>query len=99
METALRVDPSVLREVAANQESVSAFVSQMAAGNTMSSAATAMTGLSSGAACVFVGTVLDTVAGTVGQQLSTHSTRLAAAADMYHRADEELGRRLKRLSE
>jgi hypothetical protein len=95
----LRVDPARLRAAAAAQAEVGAFVSGMATGQAMTSAADAMPGLASGAAAQFAGTVLDGVAGKVCGELSTHSDRLASAADLYSRADEELGQRLRRLTE
>ena len=99
MTSVLRVDPALLRDVAAAQEDVGAFVSAMTAGRAMTDAALSMDGLSSGAACEFAGAVFDSVARTVGEQLTDHSTKLAAAADLYHRADEELGSRLRHLAE
>jgi hypothetical protein len=75
----LRVDPARLRAAAAAQAEVGAFVSGMATGQAMTSAADAMPGLASGAAAQFAGTVLDGVAGKVSGELSTHSDRLASA--------------------
>jgi hypothetical protein len=99
MPSTLRVDPSRLHEAAAAQSDVAAFVSGLATGQSMSRAATGMTGLLSGAACHFVGAAFDDVAATISEELNGHSSHLVRAADAYHQADEELGRRLKRLAE
>jgi hypothetical protein len=99
MASTLRVDPSRLHEAAAAQSDVGAFVSSLATGQSMSRAATGMAGLLSGAACQFVGAAFDDAAATISEELNSHSSHLARAADAYHRADEELCRRLKRLAQ
>jgi hypothetical protein len=58
-----------------------------------------MSGLLSETACQFAGTMFDTAASTVHEQLTDHSTKLSAAADYYQRADEEFARRLKTFTE
>jgi hypothetical protein len=92
----LRVDPRRLREAAHAQAEVSTFVSSMGTGQAMASAGTGMSGLLSEAACQYAGTVFDTAAGAVHDELTAHSANLSAAADHYHRVDEEFGRRLRK---
>lgn len=99
MASTLRVDPAGLRAAATAQAEVGAFVSGMGVGQSLASAANAMPGLLCGAACQFAGTVFDDVAHKVSGELSAHSNRLSSAADSYYRADDELGRRLRRLAE
>ena len=88
-----------LRTAADAQAEVSAFVSGMAAGESIASAADAMPGLQSGAACQFASTVLDGAAAAVRADLSAHAANLISAADSYLRADDELGRRMRSLAE
>jgi Excreted virulence factor EspC, type VII ESX diderm len=95
MSTSLRVDPAQLRAAAAAHANVSAFVSSMGAGQSMATAGTDMSGLLSEGACLFAGTVLDTEASAVHDELTTHAKNLATAADHYHQTDERLGRRLR----
>ena len=94
----LRVDPGRLRTAAAAQTEVGTFVSAMGTGQAMASAGTGMSGLLSEGACQFAGTMFDTAAGAAHEELTAHSTNLSAAADQYHRADEELGRRLRQIA-
>jgi hypothetical protein len=98
MATTLRVDPQRLRTAAAAQTDVGTLVAAMGAGRSMASASAAMPGLLSEAACQFAGTMFDTAASSVDEELKAHSTNLSAAADHYHRVDEELGRRLRDLA-
>lgn len=95
----MRVDPERLRAAAAAQTEVSTFVSGMAAGQSITSAGTGMSGLLSEAACEFAGTAFDTAAGVVHEELTAHSAKLSAAADRYHQIDEELGRRLRKFAQ
>ena len=95
----LRVDPERLRRAAAAQTEVGTFVSGMATGQSMASAATGMSGLLSEGACQFAGATFDTAAGAVHEELTAHSTNLSAAADRYHQIDEELGRRLRKIAQ
>ena len=95
----LRVDPEHLRTAAAAQAKVGTFVSGMAAGQSVASAGSGMSGLLSAGACQFAGTTLDTAAGAVHEELTAHSTNLSAAADLYHRTDEDFGRRLRNLTQ
>jgi hypothetical protein len=94
----LRVDPEHLRTAAAAQVKVGTYVSGMATGQSMASAGAGMSGLLSGGACQFAGTAFDTAAGAVHDELAAHSTKLSAAADRYHRTDEDFGRRLRNLT-
>jgi len=92
----LLVDPTHLRNAAKAQADVGTFVSGMTNGQSMASGGADMAGLLSETACQFAGTLLDTAASTVHEALSDHSTKLGAAADHYHRMDEEFGRRLRK---
>jgi len=84
---------------AAAQAEVGTFVSGMATGQSMASAGAGMSGLLSEGACQFAGAAFDTAAGKVHAELSAHSTKLSAAADLYQRTDEDFGRRLRKLSQ
>jgi hypothetical protein len=95
----LRVDPAHLRTAAQAQSDVGAFVSGMDTGRTMAGAADGGPGLLSEAACRFAATVFDGAAGAVHRELTAHSTKLTAAAEQYHRADEEFARRLRELAD
>jgi hypothetical protein len=95
----LRVDPERLRTAAAAQTEVGTFVSDMATGQSITSAGTGMSGLLSEGACQFAGTAFDTAAGAVHEELTAHSAKLSAAADRYHQIDEELGRRLRKFTQ
>lgn len=99
MAATLRVDPARLRAAAAAEAQVGDSVSRMGVGRSLFDAADGMPGLLSGAACQFAGAIFDAAAGRVRDELSTHSGKLSTAADHYHRADDELGRRLRRLAE
>ena len=88
-----------LRAAADAQVEVGAFVSAMAAGESLASAANAMSGLQSGTGCQFASTVLDGAAQRVSTELSLHSNNLTSAGGSYLRADDELGRRLMSLAE
>ena len=94
----MRVDPAQLRTAAAAQTEVGTFVSGMAAGQSMTTAGTGMSGLLTEGACQFAGTIFDTATAAVHDELAAHSTNLSSAADQYHRTDEELGRRLSKLA-
>jgi hypothetical protein len=54
----------------------------------MASAGSSMSGLLSETACQFAGTMFDTSARTVHDELTAPSTNLAAAADQYSQVDE-----------
>lgn len=95
----LRVDPEHLRTAAAAQTEVGTFVSGMATGQSMASAGAGMSGLLSEGACEFAGVAFDTAAGKVHDELTAHSAKLTAAADRYHRTDEDFGRRLRELTQ
>lgn len=94
MGATLRVDPERLRRAARTQAEVSTFVSAMAVGQTLTTAGSGLPGFQSEAACGLAGSIFDAASTAVHDELSTHSTRLSAAADQYHRMDGELGRRL-----
>jgi hypothetical protein len=99
MGATLRVNPDQLLKVAAAQEAVATFVSGLGAGQPMASAGTGMSGLLIEQACQFAGSTFDTAARAVHDELTSHSTNLAAAADQYLRTDEQFGRRLRALTE
>jgi hypothetical protein len=99
MAATLRVDPEQLRKAAAAQAEVGTFVSGIVSGQPMASAATGMSGLLSEEACHFAGTAFTTAATAVHDELTAHSTNLSAAADHYHRTDEEFGGRLRKLTQ
>lgn len=98
MGATLRVNPEVLRTAAAAQNEVKAFVSGLALGQSLTTAGTGMTGLSTEGACQLVGTTFDTAATSVHDDLSAHADNLTTAADRYHRTDETLGRGLRRIA-
>lgn len=91
---ALRVAPDRLHGAARAQTDVGTFVSGLATGQSMASAGTGMSGLLSAGACRFAGSVFDSAAKAVHEELTAHSANLTAAADRYHRTDEEFSRRL-----
>ena len=95
MASSLRVDPSALCATAATESGVAGFMAELPVAQSMTRAAGNLADLLSGSACRIVGDVLDDVARTLADELSTHSERLAAAAERYRRADEDLGRRLR----
>jgi hypothetical protein len=96
--TTLLVDPAHLRNAAQAQEEVGTFVSAMTNGQSLTSSSAGMSGLLSDEACTFAGTTFDTAASAVHEALTDHSTKLSAAADHYHRMDEEFGRRLRKFA-
>jgi hypothetical protein len=99
MGATLRVDPARLRTAAEAQTEVSTFVSGMATGQSMTHAGSGMSGLLTEGACQFAGTIFDTAATAVHEELTAHSANLSSAADHYHRTDEELGRRLRKIAQ
>ncbi|MCW2589116.1 MAG: secretion-associated protein [Mycobacterium sp.] len=92
------VDPTHLCTAAQAQADVGTFVSGMTNGQSMASGGAGMSGLLSETACQFAGTMFDTAASAVHEELTDHSTKLSAAADHYHRMDEEFGRRLRKFA-
>jgi hypothetical protein len=94
----LLVDPTHLRSAAQAQADVGTFVSAMNNGQSVASGGAGMSGLLSQTACQFAAALLDTAASTVLEALTDHSTKLSAAADHYHRMDEEFGRRLRKFA-
>lgn len=84
---------------AAAQAEVGTFVSGIGSSQPMASAVAGMSGLLSEAACHFAGTMFTTAATAVHDELTAHSTNLSAAADQYHRTDEEFGGRLRKLAQ
>lgn len=95
----LRVDPARLRTAAEAQAEVGAFVSGMSTGRAITNAVGSGAGLLSESACQFAATTFDAAAGTVHEELTAHSTNLSAAADRYHRTDEDFARRLRTIAE
>lgn len=94
----MRVDPDRLRQAAEAQTDVSGFIAGMAAGQSLTAAGDGMAGLVSETACRFAATVLDDASTAVHDALTSHATRLTAAADHYRRMDEQLGSRLRTFS-
>jgi hypothetical protein len=74
------------------------FVSAMKSGQSVARGGAWISGLLSEGACQFAGTIFDTAASAVHKELTDHSTKLSAAADHYHRMDEEFGRRLRKFA-
>lgn len=99
MASTLRVDPEQLRTVAAAQVDVSAYVSTMGAGRSLTAVVQSMAGLQSATASLVVGAVLDEVARQISSDLATHADRLVSAADRYCTADDELAGRLRRIAD
>lgn len=89
------VDPTHLRDAAQAQADVSSFVSGMDSGTSVASSGAHVAGLQSESACQFVGDLVTSATTAVHEALTDHSTKLAAAAEKYHRMDEEFGRRLR----
>jgi hypothetical protein len=58
-----------------------------------------MAGLLTETACQFAGSMFDTAASTVHDELTAHSTNLSAAADKYNQVDEQFARRLHKLAQ
>lgn len=91
----LRVDPEALRKSAAAQVSVRDAVSELDAAQSISGAGAGVTGLTTEGACQFASSVVGSALSAVREDLTAHSSSLSTAADHYHRADVELGRRLR----
>ncbi len=71
-----------------------AAVSGLNVGQPLSTAAAAMPGLQSGAACGEAASVVDGAARTLGSGVGAHAEKLTSAADAYRRTDDEYARRL-----
>jgi len=93
----LRVEPAALRDAARAQTDVGAAVSGLDVGALMSGAGAGMSGMASAGACQFVGAVVDSALATVGEELNSHSEKLARAADLYEQSDAKSGDRIRRL--
>lgn len=94
MASNLRVDPSRLVAAASAEGDVGAFISAMAAGQSLIGAAGGMSQLHSGAAIEFAASAIDQVSAAIHAELTAHAAKLSTAADTYRRTDEGLGRRL-----
>jgi hypothetical protein len=81
----LRVDPAALRDAARAQTDVGGVVSGLDVGTSMSGAGQ------------FVGAVVDSALGAVGEELNSHSEKLARAADLYEQSDAKSGDSIRRL--
>jgi hypothetical protein len=99
MAATLRVDPEQLCSAAAAQVDVSTFVAGMGVGQSMAGARSGMSGLLSEGACQLAGTIFDAAASAVRDELTAHSINLSTAADQYQRMDEDVGRRLRTLTQ
>ncbi|WP_422743624.1 type VII secretion target [Mycobacterium sp. WMMD1722] len=92
MAAPLRVDPEVLRSAAALQSGVAGHLSGVADSRIVSGVATALARLDTAAACVQAGSLVERIAALLAVELADHAERLAVAADLYTRADEEIAR-------
>lgn len=92
----LRVDPKALRDAARSQTEVATFVSSMAVGESMTSAGAGVSDLHCASGCQAVADVLTAAATAAHEELSSHAGKMSKAADMYERADKELGDRLRK---
>jgi hypothetical protein len=93
----LRVDPAALRDAARAQTDVGGVVSGLDVGTSISGAGAGVSGLASAGACQFVGAVVDSALGAVGEELNSHSEKLARAADLYEQSDAKSGDSIRRL--
>lgn len=98
MASILRVDPPRLVAAASAEGEVGAFVAAMAAGQSLAEAASGVSRLRSGAAIEFAASAIDKVSAAIHEELTAHAAKLSAAADMYRRTDEGLGRRLGQIA-
>ncbi len=98
MASALRVDPSALRQAGHAQAEVATYLSGMAVGDSMAGAGQGVSGLLSAAACRLVGELLDTASAAAHEELAAHAEKLSTAADRYQQTDEEHGERLRRFA-
>jgi hypothetical protein len=95
----LRVDPAQLRAAASAESDVAGGVAGLAPGAALASAGAGLAGLASADACQFLGAAVEKALTDVHQELTAHSSKVATAADRYHRVDGELGQRLQRAAE
>ncbi len=74
-------------------------MSGLQSGFAMAAASGGLPGLQTEEACQFAGSILDSAAGAVHQELTTHADKLSSAADRYQEMDEQLGQRLRKFSQ
>ncbi|MEV0671244.1 type VII secretion target [Mycobacterium sp. NPDC050441] len=98
MAPTLRVYPTVLRHVSADEKSVAAAASNTGAAAALADAATGMAGLHSADGCRLAQTMLDAANQAVSAALNDHSEKLEAAAQRYEATDVAFGRRFQQLS-
>lgn len=96
MASVLRVDPHALRHASRTQTTVASAVSNLAVGQSMVSAGEGVSGLLSATECRSVGELFNTAATAAHEELAAHADKLSKAADMYQRADKELGEKFSR---
>lgn len=94
MGSELRVAPAGLRAASAGETAVSRAIAALGVGEVLGTAASAMSGLQSGAACAQVSLVVDAAVQSVGSEVGAHAGKLTDAADAYQRTDDEYARRL-----
>ena len=92
----LRVNPVALRDAARAQTEVATFVSSMAVGESMTSAGAGVSDLHCASGCQAVADVLTAATTAAHEELASHADKMSKAADMYERADKELGDRLRK---
>lgn len=91
MTAPLRVDPSALQAAASAQSGVASAVAALDIGGAIAGAADGMATLSSGVACRSAAESFTAEVQAVHDGLSTYANNLAAAANAYQQADEQLG--------
>lgn len=96
MASVLRVDPHALRHASRAQSTVASTISTLAVGQSMASAGEGVSGLHSETGCSMVGDLFDAASSATHEELAAHADKLSKAADMYQRADKELGEKLSR---
>jgi hypothetical protein len=92
----LRVDPKALSDAARAQTEVATFLSTMAVGESMVGAGVGVSGLLSATGCRLVGDLFSAATAAAHEELAAHAEKLSTAADIYQRADKEIGDRLRR---
>ncbi|CRZ16923.1 type VII secretion target [Mycolicibacterium neworleansense] len=94
MGSELKVTPAGLRAAAAGETAVSQAIAGLGVGEVLGTAASAMPGLQSGAACGQVSSVVDGAVQAVSSEVGAHAGKLTDAASAYQRTDDEYAHRL-----
>ncbi|MBS9534211.1 hypothetical protein KIH27_11495 [Mycobacterium sp. M1] len=95
MAPTLRVNPPVLRDVAARERAVAAAVSNTGANEALADTAAGLLGLRSAGGCHAARAALEPANRSVSTALDGHADKLDAAARQYDATDETFGRRLQ----